>query len=657
MDRLQIGRLIGRGGYGSVFHAYWETQKAAIKICHVSQEEAKEDDSVQQEIELLKGLRNKHVIQYYGTTYHDNKLVLAMEYAEGGSLERAIRNRQLEWPDKKRIALEIARGLAYIHHKRVIHRDLKNMNVLLTRYMEAKICDFGMAIIKSASISKSSGATTLKGTYRWMAPELFTKRPRYTTKSDMYAFGMVMWEMAANCTKPFSDQLDTNVVITLVKDGEREDLPDDTPLDYRQWVERCWLHDPAMRPEACDMIIEEWDPNACDPSEGEDTTSSHPTLSISHTDTNVDSTDTVHPSPHLSHGHKISTSRKDLGVLISEAKSGDVEAQVTLAEKYYIGDGVDQDYSASFEWYRRAADHENAFAQIRVGEMLSHGQGTPQNDVEAVTWFRKLAEQGYTYGQVQLGVMYRDGRGVEQNYIEALSWFRKAAEEGDADGQAYLGAMYHSGDGVEQNYTEALAWFRKAAEQGNADAQACLGAMYYEGNGVEKDYTEAVLWLHKAAEQDYTGGQLWLGTMYRDGLGVDQNYIEAISLFSKAAEQGNVDAQVALGRMYHDGVGVDQSYIEALSWFRKAADQGDARGQVCLGEIYRDGKGVDQDYIEAVSLFRKAAEQGFGDGQVCLGTMYEGGLGVPKDTSSAISWYKKAVEQGSDEAQRRLKHV
>ncbi|KAG0234858.1 hypothetical protein BGW42_006135 [Actinomortierella wolfii] len=252
MSTLTIGAFIGAGAYGSVYHARWATREVAIKKFNVSRSEADVDDSIQHEIKVLESLRYRHVIQFYGITYHEERLVLVMDYAEGGSLQRAIKKNILDWATKARISQEIVRGLAYIHHERILHRDLKSGNVLLTRHMEVKLGDFGMAAVKVTSGARSSD--TLKGTFRWMAPELFATRPAYSTKSDMYALGMVMWEMAANCTVPFKDQLDNFTVISLVKNGEREVIPLDTPAEYRHWVERCWEQDPADRPEAIDMI-------------------------------------------------------------------------------------------------------------------------------------------------------------------------------------------------------------------------------------------------------------------------------------------------------------------------------------------------------------------------------------------------------------------
>ncbi|KAF9966885.1 hypothetical protein BGZ73_000812, partial [Actinomortierella ambigua] len=273
---LIIGSLIGAGAYGHVYNARWGKRRVAIKKFKVSKTEVGQEVSIQKEVQLLERLRDRYIIQFYGTTYHDGMLILVMDYADGGSLQWAIKKNILDWPAKIRIAQEIVRGLDYIHQENVLHRDLKSGNVLLTKGMEVKLCDFGMATVKVTSASRSSGS--LKGTFRWMAPELLTSNPKYSTKSDIYALGMVMWEMAADCTIPFKNQVDNFVVMSLVRRGERENLPSHTPPDYRAWVERCWDPIPANRPEAGDMIVEEDEDVTVAPA---DISSPHSTVDLS----------------------------------------------------------------------------------------------------------------------------------------------------------------------------------------------------------------------------------------------------------------------------------------------------------------------------------------------------------------------------------------
>ncbi|KAF8994377.1 hypothetical protein BGZ52_012131, partial [Haplosporangium bisporale] len=71
----------------------------------------------------------------------------------------------------------------------------------------------------------------------------------------MYAYGMVLWEMAANCTVPYKDLHDDDLVALCVIDGKREKLPDNTPDEYHQWVKQCWAHHPGSRPEAYDVVM------------------------------------------------------------------------------------------------------------------------------------------------------------------------------------------------------------------------------------------------------------------------------------------------------------------------------------------------------------------------------------------------------------------
>ncbi|KAG0250204.1 mitogen-activated protein kinase kinase kinase 9 [Actinomortierella ambigua] len=184
------------------------------------------------------------------------------DFAEGGTLQSAIQGKRLGdgWVKKDQISKEIAKGLAYIHSNKIIHRDLKSGNVLLTQYLEVKLCDFGLAQIKiNTASSHTSDRGSAEGTLRWMAPEVLALRPKYSTKSDMYALGMVMWEMAANCTTPFQEQRDNNVVVGFVRQGDREEIPEKTPMDYRLWIERCWEQDPSRRPDAADMFDENID--------------------------------------------------------------------------------------------------------------------------------------------------------------------------------------------------------------------------------------------------------------------------------------------------------------------------------------------------------------------------------------------------------------
>ncbi|KAF9158228.1 hypothetical protein DFQ26_007864 [Actinomortierella ambigua] len=522
LSSLAVRSLIGAGAYGHVYHASWKGRKVAIKKFLVLQDEVHQTEAIQREIEILRNAVDRRIIQFYGTTYHEGMLVLVMECAEGGSLQRAINGQRLtNWSTKTRITQEIAQGLAFIHHEGIIHRDLKSMNVLLTRHMEVKLCDFGLATIKVRSASMSS---TLKGTSRWMAPELFVARPKYSTKSDMYALGMVMWEMAANCTVPFQEQLDNPTVVTIVMRGEREELPEETPDDYCNWVKRCWAQDPLERPEASEMIM----------------------ISLTAEIAGMTVSPPSSAESARGKGGAIAHQAGDVGSLSTRANQGDVKAQMALAAMYEKGVGVDQSYSKAFKWYLRAAAQECTEAEYKLGDFFYYGRGTQRNHSVAAYWIRQAAERGHAVAQKDLGWMYGNGEGVEQDYAKAVSWYLKSAEQGNMGAQKNLGVMYHNGQGVDQDYAKAASWYRKSAEQGSATAQNNLGVMYASGLGVEQDYVEAMAWYFKSAEQGSATAQINLGVIYENGQGVQKDIQQAIHWYTKAADQGHPQAKQRL---------------------------------------------------------------------------------------------------------------
>jgi TPR repeat protein len=212
------------------------------------------------------------------------------------------------------------------------------------------------------------------------------------------------------------------------------------------------------------------------------------------------------------------------------------------------------------------AEQGDAQAQYQLADQYWLGWGVPQDYVMAISWYTKAAEQGFAQAQFSLAQMYANGEGIAQNLTEALKWYTKAAQQGNADAQTTLGYMYASGQGVDQNYTEAARWYTKAAEQGNADAQLMLGTLHVQGWGVPQDFAAAVTWYEKAAEQGLAEAQRNLGVMYANGDGVQQDLEKAVSLYLLAAQQGDPEAQYNLSVRYARGEGVVEDYVEAYTW-------------------------------------------------------------------------------------------
>lgn len=253
------------------------------------------------------------------------------------------------------------------------------------------------------------------------------------------------------------------------------------------------------------------------------------------------------------------------------AMSGDILAQFEYGD--YLCSYSD-DKKRGAEFIMNAALKDFAPAQNSIGNRYYNGQGVEQDYAQAVEWYKKAAEQGHADAQKNLGWMYRNGYGIKQDYVTAVDWYRKAAEQGHADAQNTLGFIYDYGYGVMQDHTKAFEWYRKAAEQGYATAQFNLAYAYEHGEGVTKDYIQAVEWLRKAAEQGYANAQSELGYMYQSGNGVIKDYAQALEWYRKAAEQGFATAQCNLGYMYDCGYGVTQNKTTAIEWYKKSAANG-----------------------------------------------------------------------------------
>ena len=114
------------------------------------------------------------------------------------------------------------------------------------------------------------------------------------------------------------------------------------------------------------------------------------------------------------------------------------DEQFALGERYYHGNGVEQNYQKALEWYERAASQGFEEAISSIGYMYSQGKGVRQNNEKAVEWYSKAANKGYAKGQFNLAVMYLDGRGVPKDIEKAKKLFASAAENGDTDAQAYI---------------------------------------------------------------------------------------------------------------------------------------------------------------------------------------------------------------------------
>jgi TPR repeat protein len=199
--------------------------------------------------------------------------------------------------------------------------------------------------------------------------------------------------------------------------------------------------------------------------------------------------------------------KKAVEDILADARSGDLDAQIAMAEMLYEGSRVPIDLETSFQWYRTAALKGHAGAQAMVSYMLESGVGCEQNEAEAFHWLRLGAENGDAYCQFKFAEALEAGLYTPKNVSEALDWYRRAAEQGHVSAQFELGWKLYSGEVVAEDLIAAADLFEKAALQGHAGAQYNLGVMLAHGEHADVDVISAYAWLRLAAEQDYDGAE------------------------------------------------------------------------------------------------------------------------------------------------------
>ncbi|KAL0541509.1 hypothetical protein IC582_021561 [Cucumis melo] len=194
--------ILGQGGFGTVYKGeLHDGTKIAVKRMESGVIKGKGLTEFKSEIAVLTKVRHRHLVALLGYCLDGNEKLLVYEYMPQGTLSRHLFNwpeeglKPLEWTKRLTIALDVARGVEYLHglaHQSFIHRDLKPSNILLGDDMRAKVADFGL--VRLAPEGKGSIETRIAGTFGYLAPE-YAVTGRVTTKVDVFSFGVILMEL------------------------------------------------------------------------------------------------------------------------------------------------------------------------------------------------------------------------------------------------------------------------------------------------------------------------------------------------------------------------------------------------------------------------------------------------------------------------------
>merc|ERR550537_1283860 len=255
LDAVQIGDVIAQGGFAQVCVATWlHTRVACKRITDPVINDALLAD-FDNEVTMLSRLRHPRILQIMAVCRTPPKLAVITELIECGTLYDLLFRRSRSQPELTReqsrsIALQVAEGVNYLHHMAVVHRDLKSQNVLLSASLDAKLCDFGLARMRS---DLCTGRMQYAGTPSYMAPELFRKET-YTDKVDVFAFGAMLIELFQR-EVPF-DGLDGGEIAQKWDEGYQPRLSSALPRELRQLILQCYDGIASARPNTAQVVPE-----------------------------------------------------------------------------------------------------------------------------------------------------------------------------------------------------------------------------------------------------------------------------------------------------------------------------------------------------------------------------------------------------------------
>ena len=255
LSDFKILKELGKGSYGTVYtvRSYLDSKDYVMKKMELNHLKPKQQRECYHEVSILKRLNHPNIIKYYSSFLENENLYIIMEYAENGDLYSIIKHykrhlKYLEEINIWRIAYEILNGLNYLHTHNIIHRDIKCLNLFITKDKHVKIGDLGVSTIVS---SINALHCTRVGTPLYLSPELIKQIP-YDYKVDIWSFGCSLYHLCKLDPPFIGDNLISlgNMIVKSVP----KPIPNQYSNDLILFIDKLLSKKPEKRPSAKEAL-------------------------------------------------------------------------------------------------------------------------------------------------------------------------------------------------------------------------------------------------------------------------------------------------------------------------------------------------------------------------------------------------------------------
>ncbi|XP_022322441.1 tyrosine-protein kinase Tec-like isoform X1 [Crassostrea virginica] len=249
---ITIGDQLGAGCFGTVHEGKWRGKRVAVKMM---KESAMSDDGFIEEAKTMTQLNHNNLVQLYGIVTKKKPLIIVTELMQYGSLLSYLRRHKARLLSKTATLLDmcsqVCNGMAYLEKRRFIHRDLAARNCLVGQSTVVKVADFGLA--RYVIDDEYTSSTGTKFPVKWAPPEVLSYT-RFSSKSDVWAYGVLMWEIFTGGVMPYDKMKNVEVVDYVCHSKLRLEKPGACPEKIYKVMLQCWQHEADKRPSFSDLV-------------------------------------------------------------------------------------------------------------------------------------------------------------------------------------------------------------------------------------------------------------------------------------------------------------------------------------------------------------------------------------------------------------------